>query len=203
MPYADREKRLLHTVWKNMIGRCMVPGHPNRKRYGDRGISVCEEWLEFAPFYEWAIDNGYRQGLTIDREDNDGNYCPENCRWVTPKVNANNRSNNVLVEFNGTTKTVQEWANHVGVTHQAMSDRLKSNKWTLEEALTYPKNKKSVKQPAFYKKIEQYTVDGEFVRRWDSLTEAANELHLYTSNICAALKSDRRITGGYRWRYAE
>ena len=202
MPYADKTTRLLHTTWRNMVGRCMNPNHPNRKRYGDRGISVCEEWLEFAVFYEWAVSNGYQVGLTIDRKDNDGNYCPENCRWVTQKVNSNNTSRNRRVSFNGETKTVQEWAELIGITNQAMAERLDSGRWTLEEALTYPKNNRPVKQPKFRKRVEQYTADGEFVRVWESVTDAANELHLHCENISRSLSSGRYTAGGYLWRYA-
>ena len=203
MPYSDKTKRLLHATWRNMMARCNNSGHSGWHRYGGRGISVCEEWAEFAPFYNWAIDNGYCFGLTIDRKDNDGNYCPANCRWVPQKVNANNRCTNVLVEFRGERKTVQEWADLVGITNQAMVERLSSDGWTLEDALTYPKYERSVKQPKLRKKVEQYTTDGKFVRRWDSLTDAANGLRLHTSNICAALKDGNRTIGGYRWRYAE
>ena len=121
------------------MGRCHNPQHPNRKMYGDRGIVVCPEWHTFVPFYGWALANGYKSGLTLDRIDNNGNYTPENCRWVTPKINANNRSNNRRITFNGCTKTVQEWADAVGITNQAMADRLSSPHWDLGDALTIKK----------------------------------------------------------------
>lgn len=82
----------LYWVHHGMRHRCSSPYASGYKNYGGRGISVCEEWdKSFQAFYDWAMSHGYREGLQIDRIDNDGNYEPSNCRWVTPKENANNR----------------------------------------------------------------------------------------------------------------
>ena len=83
----------LYRIWTGMKDRCLNPKSKYRKRYHDRGITVCEEWAnDFAVFQKWAFSHGYKDDLEIDRENNDGYYCPENCRWVTPKVNSRNKS---------------------------------------------------------------------------------------------------------------
>lgn len=75
-----------------MRGRCLRKSHPKYHRYGGRGISVCDEWLDIKGFSEWALNNGWKQGLTLDRIDNDGNYCPENCRWISVSENSRKKS---------------------------------------------------------------------------------------------------------------
>ncbi len=108
-------------------------------RYGGRGIEICNEWREnFAAFRAWAVKNGYRHNLTIDRIDNDKGYSPENCRWVSVKEQALNRRSNRVVTFNGETHTFYEWDEILGFTRGTISRRVTSRGWSIERALTEP-----------------------------------------------------------------
>ena len=79
----------LYTIWCGIKERCNTPTAINYKFYGAKGVSICQEWLhDFRAFYEWSMANGYKEDLTIDRKDSDGDYCPENCQWITQSENA-------------------------------------------------------------------------------------------------------------------
>lgn len=106
----------LFLVWETMRNRCNNTHREKYKDYGARGIKVCDEWNDSAQkFCEWALANGYEEGLQIDRINNDGDYCPENCRWVTPKENSRNRRNTKYLTLNGITKCVSEWCETIPI----------------------------------------------------------------------------------------
>jgi hypothetical protein len=117
----------LYRIWHGMKRRCNVEADEHYKNYGGRGISICNEWNEFEPFMEWALANGYSDKLTIDRINVDGDYCPENCRWVNSLVQQNNRRNNVKLEFNGEIHTQSEWARILGVSCNCLYHRIEKN----------------------------------------------------------------------------
>lgn len=98
----------LHLIWQGMRKRCKNKGY---KSYGGKGVKVCQDWEDFTNFYKWSIDNGYIEGkgLSIDRINNDGDYEPNNCRWVDDYVQANNKSTNVYITMDGETHTLKEW----------------------------------------------------------------------------------------------
>jgi hypothetical protein len=133
-----RSATRLYGIWNAVNSRCCNPNHEQFKDYGERGITVCYEWKTFELFYEWAIANGYRDNLTIDRIDNDGNYCPENCRWAARKEQANNRRDTIKIEFNGETRALSMWSELVGIPRIALWKRIFQRGWSVEKALTTP-----------------------------------------------------------------
>lgn len=131
-------KTRLHRIWHSMYCRCYYKSTNQYKNYGGKGIKVCEEWKHiegFINFYNWAINNGYTQDLTLDRIDNAKDYCPENCRWSTPKFQSNHKTNNRILEYNGIKHTLSEWCDIYKINIVTLSDRLKRG-WTIEQALT-------------------------------------------------------------------
>lgn len=135
--HGERYTRL-YRIWSIMHSRCKEGSSSIHKNHGNRGITVCEDWKDFAVFREWATANGYRDDLTIDRIDNDGNYCPENCRWANRFVQANNTRKNHFLTYNGETHTVSEWARIVGLQYHTLLGRINNYHWSVEKALTTP-----------------------------------------------------------------
>ena len=132
----------IYNIWVGMKQRCLTPSTSCYKYYGGRGISLCDEWKSFEPFNEWAISNGYQENLTLDRIDVNGNYEPQNCRWITLKEQQNNTRRNHYITYNGETKTLKEWSEQLGINHSTLLDRLRHPNWSIEEALTIPKGGK-------------------------------------------------------------
>ena len=132
------EHKRLYGIWRGMRGRCQNPNRPKFRNYGARGISVCEEWQSFANFCKWALENGYQDDLSIDRIDNNGNYCPENCRWATSLEQNHNRSCTLKVLFGGETHTVSEVASMIGMDYYLLRSRLKRG-MDIESAITRPR----------------------------------------------------------------
>lgn len=132
----SRKQERLYGIWKGIKVRTHNTHHKDYKYCGAKGITICDEWdKSYEAFKEWALNNGYRDDLTIDRIDNSGNYCPENCRWADLYTQANNKSDNHLITYNGKTQNMTQWAREIGVRRELIKDRLKSG-WSVEDALT-------------------------------------------------------------------
>ena len=112
----------LNKIWRSMRRRCNNQSSSSYQQYGGRGISVCDEWDNFETFYCWAISNGWTEGLSIDRIDNNRGYSPDNCRFASVKEQARNRTNNVSITVNGITKLQIEWAETLDLSDSAISN---------------------------------------------------------------------------------
>lgn len=130
---------LLYGVWCSMIRRCTKIKDKDYVCYGGRGISVYTKWRsDFMAFYNWSMENGYIHGLEIDRKDNNGDYEPGNCRFVTRTVNNRNTRTNRIIEYKGEKKCLNAWAEYIGISRCTLRDRLDYSKWSVEKAFTTP-----------------------------------------------------------------
>ena len=132
-PHRETKTRL-HTIWVDMRMRCK----PNVRGYGAKGVTVCEEWNTYINFRDWALANGYRDDLTIDRIDFNGNYEPSNCRWATYKEQGNNTSSNHKVTLNGETHNIKEWVEILHTVEYCTVFRRIRDGWSIEDALLTP-----------------------------------------------------------------
>lgn len=129
-------KHKLVKVLGSMKDRCYNKNTKNYHNYGGRGITVCDEWRNnFKSFYDWAIANGWEEGLQIDREDNNGNYEPNNCRFVTNQENSYNRRTTKLITFNGKTMNLKDWSKELNINYSTLTMRLNKYKWSVDKAL--------------------------------------------------------------------
>ena len=135
--YLKTQLGRLQIAHRNMLRRCYNPSDASFNNYGGRGIQVCSAWLKSRDaFTAWALTNGHEIGLTLDRRDNDKNYSPSNCRWVTMKVQQLNKRTNRLLTQGGETKPLTAWAGQLGINADTLSRRLDVYNIPLEQALT-------------------------------------------------------------------
>ena len=132
-PMHNGKKTKLYRVWCGMKERCSNPHNKKFQHYGGKGIKVCDEWIHnYSAFHEWSMANGYKEGLTIDRINGDGNYEPSNCRWVTHAVQNRNYSRNHNITYQGETHCIEEWSEITGIKSGTILWRVKDGK-SLEE----------------------------------------------------------------------
>lgn len=113
----------IHHEWLSMRRRC-APNSVDSKNYYDRGISVCPEWERFEPFYQWAIENGYNDSLSLDRIDNNSGYCPENCQWIPIEEQQGNKTNTVYVTYEGEQYCLRTLCRKIGFPYKTAHRRL-------------------------------------------------------------------------------
>ena len=131
----------LYRIYTNMKTRCYNPNSPRRKNYYDKGIIICDEWLkDKTKFFEWALNNGYADNLTIDRIDNNGNYEPNNCRWVNYKEQANNTSTSVKLYCDDKWDTLNHWAKLYNIDRRTIMNRIYLLGYDVEDAIKAPKD---------------------------------------------------------------
>ena len=129
----------LHKTWRGILYRCYNKDDPSYNYYGGRAITICDEWLhDFKVFYNWAINNGYKESLTIDRIDVNGNYEPSNCRWVDMKIQSRNKRNNINYTIDGETHCIIDWCKILNLNYHTVYTRIHRG-WAIGKALNYGK----------------------------------------------------------------
>lgn len=114
MTKSGESRTRLYKIWNNMNLRCNKEKNKDYKDYGERGITVCEEWKDFLQFKEWSINSGYQENLTIDRINVNGNYSPLNCKWSTRSEQSNNCRSCIFITRENKTKTITQWSKELG-----------------------------------------------------------------------------------------
>lgn len=136
--HGQSQTKLYH-VYYAMLDRCFNVDSKAYEHYGNRGISMCENWKSsFEHFYEWAVNNGYREGLTLDRINNNDDYKPSNCQWITQAEQSLNKRTTLYATINGETKTLKEWSDISGVKYKTLRARYVDYGWTGEKLLSKP-----------------------------------------------------------------
>ncbi|MGL5732317.1 MAG: hypothetical protein ACRCX5_14505 [Bacteroidales bacterium] len=135
----------IYKKWAMMKTRATNKNRDHAHNYILRGIGICDEWKSFESFYEWALNNGYSDDLTIERIDVDKPYCPSNCKWIKLSDQAFNKTSTHWIEFRGERKSLTEWAIQLGFKPNVIMERINRYKWSIEKALTTPvKNNRNV-----------------------------------------------------------
>lgn len=185
----------LYNSWSNMIQRCTNPKHPSYSRYGGRGITVCTSWMTCSDFVTWAVDNGYRVGLSIERIDNNGNYEPSNCRWASRKDQQRNRGVNHVVEYKGETRCLTEWAEILGMEPKTLEYRLTRSGMTVHDAFNLPVHRHRTG-------AVQATSDDGTVTVYRNASDAARALGVSSSSgISLCLSGKTKSAYGRSWNY--
>ena len=126
----------LFRIWSHIKDRCDNPNNDAYKNYCKIGVTICNEWKnDFMSFYNWAMSNGYKDNLTIDRIENNGNYQPNNCRWITIKQQHRNTRRNIFLNYNGENRCVSEWSEILGINETTLRSRLRKG-WSIDRALS-------------------------------------------------------------------
>lgn len=156
--YHNLSNTVLYRRWIDMKERCNNPKNANYKKYGAKGVKICEEWQSsFMAFYTWSVQNGFSSELSIDRIDPFKNYCPENCRWVDVETQSNNKRKSVFYEINGEKKTLTQWCKIYAVCPNTIRARLKKG-YSLIDALNGNVIRKKPKRDEYLESLEKKAV---------------------------------------------
>lgn len=185
-------KTKIYSHWENMKQRCYSKNASYYKNYGGRGIIVCNEWInDFMAFYTWSMKNGYQNNLELDRINNNGNYEPDNCRWITHKEQQYNKRSNRLITYKGKTQTAMEWSIENNINFAIIYARINQLKWNEQDAISIKPKRIS----RFI--IQQYDLNNDLIKEWSSSREIERELKIPHSAIIRSCKTLKKFKNSY------
>lgn len=175
----------LYRKFNGMKQRCYNPNDKNYIYYGARGIGICDEWLyDFLSFYKWAIESGYKDGLTIERINTDGNYEPDNCKWIPMAAQQSNKRTNIIINVDGEDITVAEYSRRTGIDEGTLYRRYHNNQ--------------RLHSPLFNRKKAVIRNDGAV---FESIRMAAKESNANEIKVAACCRGERNKTAGYSFKF--
>ena len=190
--------RLYH-IWSNMKERCNSKNNKRYNAYGGRGITYCEQWNDFSEFSKWALENGYKDNLTIERKDVNGNYCPENCCWIPLSEQAKNRRPSLrLKDKNGVERLMIEVAEELGISAKTVRARHSAG-WDLNLAVYTPLTMNTIKKRVLRIDLNS----GEVLQEYESIGMASKDVGVDRSSISRCCSGKLKKSGGFQWRYAD
>lgn len=197
----QQSKTRLYRIWGKMKQRCNNPKEKSYYRYGGKGIKVCDEWNDkFEPFYEWAVNNGYQDDLSIDRIDCTKGYSPNNCRWATNRQQNNNKTVNIYLTHNGETKTLKEWCEALNFPYSRASNRVKKMRNMNQSELRFDVIFSETNFNA--RPVLQYDINGNLIKRWSTVLEASKSGFKQSGIICCC-RGKQKTHRGYIWKYED
>lgn len=196
--YTVTHKKLYY-VWHTMKKRCNNPNNSNYKNYGGRGITYCDEWESSDNFCKWALENGYEEGLELDRIDVNGNYEPCNCRWVDRKTNCQNKRNTVYLEVDGCKQCVSEWERILGLGKSEISswiERFGKNfaKERIKEILNTGDYQKYKKDGVKMREVTIYPILFDYIiKNYGSISNFSKKVGVAHTTISLLLQGKRQV----------
>lgn len=185
----------LYANWQNIKRRCLNTNDKEYKNYGGRGITICDEWKnDFHKYAQWAVSNGWKDGLSIERVDVDKGYSPENCTFIPKREQCYNKTDTAWISNGQVTKSLAKWCEEFGISKYTASTRRNRDGITnFDELFAKPKSLK--------KAILQINLNGDIVGEYDSITEAAKLNGFNRRNINNALSGYAKTAHNYIWEY--
>lgn len=183
-----------YNIWAGILQKCNNKSLLAYKYYGKRGITYDKKWNKFSNFWN-DMKKGYSDDLTLERMDNNGNYCKKNCKWATRKEQANNKRNNVKITHDGKTQNLKEWADELHIDYKTLWTRIRRHKMSFSRAISKPVVKISDRN------VIQLNLKGEFINSFKTIAEASKKTGAERSSISRVIGGKRKKAGGCKWTF--